>query len=213
MEYRTRQDDFWKYLDTKLEEVRQDIRACPQPILDSMFAGTQFDPKGPQQMARPDVNKMTRGEALAFAKQVAGFLAEAEALIKKYGEDHKDGTVIAFSKQFGADQRAVQEHLNTITGNPVGLSVYHYAGLRAGGRWYLTGPTSGAGGIEWEELLDFLDTGIPCEEVDVLREGKAPKALNGGTQARVVVKEDDDEDDDDDDESDSQMAYGARVDE
>jgi len=118
---------------------------------------------------------MKRGEAMAMMKQLSRALAEAEKLIKKYGEDPTEGTVIRFKKRLpgrnmsmfqGAIDRSVMREFEALS--PV--VAYDYAGIKASdGLWYLTGQSSTVktNGIEWEELLDWLDEGIPVENLEV----------------------------------------------
>jgi len=114
--------------------------------------------------------KMKRSEAMALAKQLGAALDAAQKLYDKYGEDHEPGTVIRFTKQFAnsswdafpltEDRRIAMEQAMT----------YHYAAIRAqDGQWYVTGNSSAISntGVEWEELIDFLDEGVPVNNLEV----------------------------------------------
>lgn len=90
--------------------------------------------------------------------KAADNLAQSKlSMIDEYGDDHKDGTVLAFRKRF----------------EQFGPS-YSYAAIRANGRWYMTGGRSSAQGCSWAELVDWLVAGEPVDpaaDFDVVREG------------------------------------------
>jgi hypothetical protein len=102
---------------------------------------------------------MTRGEAMVLMKNLAKVIAEGEKLIAKYGEDHTDGTVVRFVKQFPVGGMQYPDA-------PQGTRAYFYAAIRASGKWYLTGPTNAGKVFEWEELIDWMDEGIPVDSVE-----------------------------------------------
>jgi len=114
--------------------------------------------------------RMKPGEARALMRQVAEALQEAERLEEKYGPDRADGTVIRFRKSYTGRvfdsitfptlteeaRRALEEE-----------NSYLYAAVRAGGKWFLTGPSQAGLVYEWEDLLDFLDEGVAVTGVEV----------------------------------------------
>lgn len=137
---------------------------------------------------------MRRGEALLLAKEIAAAIKEGERLVERYGEDRPDGTVIAFTKQFAirgampvrlelpyepediaGDELNPADVINVMR-QQLGTRTYSYAAVRAGGLWYTTGPKAPKG-FEWEELIDWLDSGYPVAEIQVLREGFSPRLI------------------------------------
>ena len=141
---------------------------------------------------------MRRGEALLLAKEIAAAIKEGEKLVARYGEDRADGTVIAFTKQFVIRGAAIPVRLELpyepedIVGDDInpadvlnamrqqlGTRTYNYAAIRSGGLWYTTGPKSPKG-FEWEELIDWLDSGYPVAEIQVLREAYSPRLIATG---------------------------------
>ena len=135
--------------------------------------------------------KMSPGQARAFMREAARALAEAEKLVEQYGSDKKDGAVIRFRKQIHGPGPRPAEAFNSImeARTPVPESTeLSYAGVRTAGRWYLTGRTENGerSGLEWEDILEFLNAGIPVrpEDLEVLSEGyEEKKALTGEAEA------------------------------
>jgi hypothetical protein len=114
---------------------------------------------------------LTGTEARALMKLAAQRLAEVERLTEKYGEEpQRDGAVVRFTKHFPArrwditplSQRAATDFMP---------KTYVYAAIRAGAKWWTTGPKS-SGGYDWDDLLAFIDTGATGnEKLEVLSPG------------------------------------------
>lgn len=132
---------------------------------------------GPKKEEAKKMQRMSRGEALALSKQIARALADAEKLFAKYGEDPPIGAVIRFVKHFPANAVMSAEQWQGQWGPRARAALeqqplidYYYAGIKASnGQWYLTGESKSVktDGIEWEELLDWLDSGIPVEKLEI----------------------------------------------
>jgi hypothetical protein len=74
-------------------------------------------------------------------KRIADLEREA-AELKRFGPDiYEDGEVLVFSTRFG---KAKGEGTK-----------YSFAALKAGGRWYLTGPMYGGRAYSWDDLVSF----------------------------------------------------------
>jgi hypothetical protein len=130
-------------------------------------------------------------------REAARALAEADALVAKYGADPaKDGAVIRFTKAFlppsaGSGPRASEAiysilETNDTLANIAAISshahTFDFAGIRAKGLWFLTGGGSTTPqGAEWEDLLLWMTDGIPVEGVEWLSYGYAA-ALDGGKE-------------------------------
>lgn len=101
-------------------------------------------------------------------------------IIDSYGGDREDGTVLKFDKTlpvrgstFTSGQVITAENFNALVQqaqeaaeNPT--RTYTYVAIRAGGRWYLSGPTqSGCGKAwDWDELTIWLAAdGEPVTEL------------------------------------------------
>jgi hypothetical protein len=114
---------------------------------------------------------MSRREAMGIAKEVARAMQRLPKLIETYGPDQPDGTVIRFIKTYRVDpswdafptNRSQHDKLHEMI---VDGREYIYVAVRAGGRWYLTGPTQ-TQPLEWEELIDWLDEGEPVKLIEV----------------------------------------------
>lgn len=75
-------------------------------------------------------------------------VADKMRLIEGFGmDDFLDGTVFKFSKKFVEDGIA-----------------YSYAAIKAGGKWYTTGPKSPKG-YDWDEFILWLVSGIPSSRL------------------------------------------------
>jgi hypothetical protein len=124
------------------------------------------------------MERMTRGQAMSLAKQIAEALEAADELIEKYGEDRTDGTVIRFVKRFPSRVMSNAEwfalwHERGVTPSqalegPAPLREYHYASIRFAGQWYLTSGRNPKirSPLSWEELLDWMDEGIPVDKIE-----------------------------------------------
>jgi hypothetical protein len=84
-----------------------------------------------------------RAQALKTIERAEKDIERAErrlALLESFPEDHFDeGTVLWFEKKF-----------------PSGDRVYTYCALKAGGKWYLTGPSQSGLNYDWGALLEFV---------------------------------------------------------
>ena len=122
--------------------------------------------------------RMTRGEVMALAKQAAKAMADLERLTEQYGEDKPPGTVIRFRKRFpfrnwDAFPTTYERHQALVAAQNM---TYTYAAIRAdNGMWYVTGVSKAISneGVEWEELLDFMDEGVPAEGYEIWPATKA----------------------------------------
>ena len=71
-------------------------------------------------------------------------MVETLAVLKTWPKEPvEDYAVITFSKTFGSSSNFP----------------YHYAAIKAGGRWWITGKVTRS--FSWEELLDFIDSAAP----------------------------------------------------
>lgn len=71
-------------------------------------------------------------------------------LIHKFGEDvYEDGAVIRFDKTLGHENRT-----------------FSYCAIKCpNGLWYTSGPVRGGTPYTWGELIGWLASGVPCEEI------------------------------------------------
>lgn len=70
-------------------------------------------------------------------------------LIHKFGADvYEDGAVIRFDKTLGFENRS-----------------YSYCAIKCNGNWYTSGPVRGGAPRTWDELIAWLASGVPCEEI------------------------------------------------
>lgn len=133
---------------------------------------------------------MSPGQARALMREAARALEVADRLLRKYGEDGEDGSVIRFDKTFlvaNSNRPASPAEIINSTFHPLIHKAYHFAAIRADGLWYTTGSSLGPQGVEWEDLLDWLSAdegaqGLAVESVEWLSRGFA-KALNGPKDA------------------------------
>jgi len=99
-------------------------------------------------------------EAVETALRDIQVQAEVERrllMAKAYGTEAENffannGTVLTFSKKFEVDGTA-----------------YLYAAIRAGGKWYLSGPTQQGQAYTYQELVAFLVGGavpVPFDQVE-----------------------------------------------
>jgi len=131
--------------------------------------------------------RMTRGEVMALARQAAKAMADLERLTEQYGEDKPPGTVIRFRKRFPS--RNWDAFPTTYAQQQVLLAAqnmpYTYAAIRAdNGKWYVTGVSKAISneGVEWEELLDFMDEGVPAEGFEIWPATKAAIETEEGAE-------------------------------
>ena len=148
---------------------------------------------------------LSREEAEAVFKRGAAALAEIDRLEAKYSPDLPDGSIIAFKLNFAPAH----------TGAP---SYFHYAAIRAAGRWFTTGKLTasveGGIGLEWVFLLECFEKlngadfevlrtgGITPELENVQEPTKSVKVPHGHTtiippvSLEHILADDDDDDDD-----------------
>jgi hypothetical protein len=112
---------------------------------------------------------MSRREAEALASQAGSVLAHYNELVAKYGDDPGyDGAVIRFKKSYATDLselfgdgiRTVDIGVSTIN-----VAEYWYVAIRSAGRWFLSGGKAPQR-IDWEQFLDFLESGVPVNELE-----------------------------------------------
>jgi hypothetical protein len=130
---------------------RQDVRR--QQVSTGMGAWADLDHLGGQEATvivptiaySLDDKEMDRDAAEALAATAARALARLDAIEKRYGNDLDDGAVIRF-------RRIIR------------MREYHYAAIRAGGYWYVTGERSPQRET-WAGLVRWLDS-IGVEGID-----------------------------------------------
>lgn len=113
---------------------------------------------------------ITREGAEALARRAAEELAFLDRLEDKYGAEPQDGAVIRFTKQFASPSYGYSAPTSQVVR-------YTYAGIRANGKWYLTG-AKGSQSWSWFELLNWLDEGVPAEHFVVLSSGFDPDPVD-----------------------------------
>lgn len=146
-------------------------------------------------------------EALVQRKVDAEVTRRLE-IIDSYGDDREDGTVLKFNKVLPIKGTAwtpgmvvTAAHFNELVqaaqAAEEGAKAYTYVALRAGGRWYLSGPKQADKPRTWEEFVLWLAAdGEPVTELVTMLEAtplaaQAPRALTdaelrpeGGTGER-----------------------------
>lgn len=96
------------------------------------------------------------------------------SIVERFGGEPGDGSVIKFEHEFDAVGRA-------------GETVYTYAAIRKGSRWYVSGrPLDSRGGVKWSELLEFIGEGRAWI-AETWREAPVPGAAAETVSADMVA--------------------------
>lgn len=90
-----------------------------------------------------ELEKMSYEEQAAMLiKQAQRIMDKGNEVAKKFGvdEEYEDGSIIWADLQF-----------------PGGMGVYKYSFIKAGGKWWSSGPKGGGTGRTWEDLTNWMN--------------------------------------------------------
>jgi hypothetical protein len=115
---------------------------------------THKERRRPPQQGEETVPGMNKEAALAMAAEAGRALAAFAKLEAKYGQEPEDGSVIRFSKKWDAL-----------------ASAYSYAAIRVSNLWYTTGLRYHQKGYSWEDLMNWLDSVEPVDDLQIVTPG------------------------------------------
>lgn len=114
-----------------------------------------------------DISEAIRAELLK--RRVDREIERRLEIIETYGDDREDGAVIKFEKRMpvGRQTWLAGQVVNAADFNRAfeqarqnadtdGMRTYTYAGVRVGGKWYLTGATEVENARTWDDLVMWM---------------------------------------------------------
>ena len=100
-----------------------------------------------------EVSKMSYEEQAAMLiKQAEKIMNKGNEIARKFGvdEEYDDGDIIWADLQF-----------------PGGTGVYKYSFIKAGGKWWSSGPKGGGTGRTWEDLTSWMNDAVIVKKFGV----------------------------------------------
>lgn len=95
---------------------------------------------------------------------------EAErAQLDRYGSDiYDDGDVIKFVKTFKVTANPTRNFITYDHYAHDTVSDFTYVALKSDGKWYVTGGCAELNGCDWDQLVEFMYTGIPVDHITIV---------------------------------------------